>query len=318
MNRIFVVVLAVALAGLGACSTPRYSAELLRTPIDAPYQLASGDRLRVIVFGQDNLSNSFSVHGAGNVAMPLIGLVHAQGLTTAQFGKVVEGKLRQGFLRDPSVSVEVEAYRPFFVLGEVTVAGQYPFVNGMTAQNAIAVAGGFTRARPGQRRPDADDRRAAGHRLGAAHFRGASRRHYSGARTVLLGNRVTKKPSFQWISAMAPPEPHASKLRIVHVFRAPLGGLFRHVVDLAAEQRARGHDVGMFFDAEARCPRVEAALARIPGGLTLGVAASPIRRNPGFGDLVAMARLSAYLRRVAPDIVHGHGSKGGLYARLSR
>ena len=76
--------------------------------------------------------------------MPLIGLVHAQGLTTAQLGKVVEGKLRQGFLRDPSVSVEVEAYRPFFVLGEVTVAGQYPFVNGMTAQNAVAVAGGFT------------------------------------------------------------------------------------------------------------------------------------------------------------------------------
>jgi len=144
MNRIFVVVLAIALAGLGACSTPRYSADLLRTPIDAPYQLASGDRLRVIVFGQDNLSNSFSVDGAGNVAMPLIGLVHAQGLTTAQFAKVVEGKLRQGFLRDPSVSVEVEAYRPFFVLGEVTVAGQYPFVNGMTAQNAVAVAGGFT------------------------------------------------------------------------------------------------------------------------------------------------------------------------------
>jgi polysaccharide export outer membrane protein len=144
MNRIFAVVLAVALAGLGACSTPRYSADLLRTPIDAPYQLASGDRLRVIVFGQDNLSNSFSVDGAGNVAMPLIGLVHAQGLTTAQFAKVVEGKLRQGFLRDPSVSVEVEAYRPFFVLGEVTVAGQYPFVNGMTAQNAVAVAGGFT------------------------------------------------------------------------------------------------------------------------------------------------------------------------------
>jgi len=117
---------------------------------------------------------------------------------------------------------------------------------------------------------------------------------------------------------MAPSEPQASRLRIVHVFRAPLGGLFRHVVDLAAEQRARGHDVGMFFDGEARCPRVEAALARIPGGLTLGVKACPIHRNPGFSDLVAMARFSAYLRRAAPDIVHGHGSKGGLYARLSR
>jgi len=116
---------------------------------------------------------------------------------------------------------------------------------------------------------------------------------------------------------MAPIEPHAAKLRIIHVFRAPLGGLFRHVVDLAAEQSARGHDVGMFFDANAFCPRVEAALARIPGGLRLGVAMTPIRRNPGPGDLVAMARFSAFLRRAAPDVVHGHGSKGGLYARLS-
>jgi glycosyltransferase involved in cell wall biosynthesis len=116
---------------------------------------------------------------------------------------------------------------------------------------------------------------------------------------------------------MAPSEPQASKLRIVHVFRAPLGGLFRHVVDLAAEQSARGHDIGMFFDSDARCPRVEAALARIPGGLRLGLKAAPIHRNPGGNDLVAMARFAAFIRRTAPDVVHGHGSKGGLYARLS-
>jgi glycosyltransferase involved in cell wall biosynthesis len=116
---------------------------------------------------------------------------------------------------------------------------------------------------------------------------------------------------------MAPSQPQASKLRIVHVFRAPLGGLFRHVVDLAAEQSARGHDIGMFFDSFGRCPRVEAALARIPGGLTLGVTTAPIRRNPGPNDLVAMARFAAFIRRAAPDVVHGHGSKGGLYARLS-
>jgi polysaccharide export outer membrane protein len=144
MNRILGLALAAALAALVGCSTPRYSAELLRTPIDAPYQLASGDRLRVIVFGQESLSNSFSVDGAGDIALPLIGLVRAQGLTTAQVGRAIEARLRQGFVREPSVSVEVEAYRPFFVLGEVTVAGQYPFVNGMTVQNAIAVAGGFT------------------------------------------------------------------------------------------------------------------------------------------------------------------------------
>jgi polysaccharide biosynthesis/export protein len=76
--------------------------------------------------------------------MPLIGRVRAQGLTTAELENVVEQRLRAGFLREPRVSIEVEAYRPFFVLGEVTTAGQYPFINGMTVQDAVAVAGGFT------------------------------------------------------------------------------------------------------------------------------------------------------------------------------
>ncbi|MGD0761795.1 MAG: glycosyltransferase [Roseiarcus sp.] len=112
-------------------------------------------------------------------------------------------------------------------------------------------------------------------------------------------------------------EAQTGKLKIVHVFRAPLGGLFRHVVDLAAEQSARGCQVGMFFNGDARCPRVEAALARIPGGLKLGVAMAPIHRNPGFSDIAAMARFVAWLGKVKPDVVHGHGSKGGAYARLS-
>ena len=106
------------------------------------------------------------------------------------------------------------------------------------------------------------------------------------------------------------------KLRIVHVFRAPLGGLFRHVIDLAAEQVARGHDVGLFFDSEFRGDNVAAALARLKGGLTLGVHGCPIKRNPHPGDIGAMLKFVALLRRLQPDIVHGHGSKGGLYARL--
>jgi polysaccharide export outer membrane protein len=76
--------------------------------------------------------------------MPLIGLVDAYGRTTHDLERQIEAKLRNGFLREPRVSVEVEAYRPFFVLGEVTTAGQYPFINGMTVQNAVAVAGGFS------------------------------------------------------------------------------------------------------------------------------------------------------------------------------
>ena len=142
MSRIFLV-FAVALAVLGGCSAPRYGAELLRAAIDAPYRLASGDRVRVIVFGQEGLTNSFSVDGAGNVSMPLIGMVRARGLTTAELVTTIEARLKEGYLRDPRVSVEVEAFRPFYVLGEVGVPGQYPFVNGTTVQNAIAIAGGF-------------------------------------------------------------------------------------------------------------------------------------------------------------------------------
>lgn len=116
----------------------------------------------------------------------------------------------------------------------------------------------------------------------------------------------------------APIDVKPDKLRIVHVFRAPLGGLFRHVVDLAAEQSARGHDVGMFFDSGADSERVRTALASIPGGLKLGVETTPIDRNPGVSDFAAMARFVAWLRKVGPDVVHGHGSKGGVYARFSR
>lgn len=111
---------------------------------DVPYTLASGDRLRVIVFGQDALSNTYAVNSSGNISMPLIGSVPAQGLTTVALEHSVEARLRAGFIREPKVSIEVDAYRPFFVLGEVTTAGQYPYINGMTAETAIAVAGGFT------------------------------------------------------------------------------------------------------------------------------------------------------------------------------
>ena len=144
MRRRSIAIVVVAAGLAGACAGPQYQADLLRAQVNAPYLLASGDRLRVIVFGQDNLSNSYSVDGAGNVSLPLIGLVKASGLTTAELERTVETRLRNGFLREPRVSIEVEAFRPFFVLGEVTTAGQYPFINGMTVQNAVAVAGGYS------------------------------------------------------------------------------------------------------------------------------------------------------------------------------
>jgi polysaccharide biosynthesis/export protein len=111
---------------------------------NGPYTLASGDRLRIIVFGQDSLSNSYIVDGSGHISMPLIGPVSARGLTTQELERSVEAKLRNGFVREPRVAAEVEQYRPFFILGEVLNSGQYPFVNGMTVQTAVAIAGGFT------------------------------------------------------------------------------------------------------------------------------------------------------------------------------
>lgn len=106
-------------------------------------------------------------------------------------------------------------------------------------------------------------------------------------------------------------------LRIVHVFRAPLGGLFRHVLDLSVAQAERGHRVGLVFDSGGMNERVEHALSQVSAKLSLGVMTLPIPRSPGPSDLVAFARIRSWLGRARPDVVHGHGSKGGLYARLN-
>jgi polysaccharide export outer membrane protein len=108
-----------------------------------PYTLDSGDRLRIVVFGQDGLSNSYVVDASGHIAMPLIGTVSARGATTDELSSRIGDRLRQGFIKEPHVAVEIEAYRPFFILGEVTQPGQYPYVADMTVETAVAIAGGF-------------------------------------------------------------------------------------------------------------------------------------------------------------------------------
>ena len=132
-------------ASLVGCAAPgQYRAELEHAPPLNRYPLASGDRLRVIVFGQDQLSNSYAVDGSGRISMPLIGSVPVAGRDPAAVEREIALRLRKGYLRDPRVSVEVEAFRPFFVLGEVQSAGQFPYVEGMTARTAVAIAGGFS------------------------------------------------------------------------------------------------------------------------------------------------------------------------------
>ncbi len=106
-------------------------------------RLDSGDQLRVIVFGQDNLSRLYNVDSGGSVALPLIGPIRARGLTTAQLANDIANELKQKYVKDPKVSVEVATYRPFFILGEVNKPGQYPYVNAMTVEAAVAIAEGY-------------------------------------------------------------------------------------------------------------------------------------------------------------------------------
>lgn len=141
--KAFAIAIAAALS-LTACAPKVMPPDALQASLHEPYLLSTGDKLRIIVFGQDSLSNIYAVDAAGRISMPLIGLVQTRGLTTAQLEQAIAGKLRNGFLREPKVSVEVDTYRPFFILGEVTTSGQYPFVNNMTIQTAVAIAGGYS------------------------------------------------------------------------------------------------------------------------------------------------------------------------------
>ena len=117
-------------------------------PIEAaynqPYYLDAGDQLRVTVYGQQDLSRVYPVSASGSIAMPLVGSVKARGRTVDQLENTIVTALAAGYLRDPDVSVEVQTYRPFFILGEVRNPGQYPYVSGMTVETAVAIAGGFT------------------------------------------------------------------------------------------------------------------------------------------------------------------------------
>lgn len=123
---------------------PAASAASAYAAIDDPYRLDAGDKLRIVVYGQEGLTNTYAVDAGGSITMPLIGAVRARGLTPAQLAAAVTTRLKRGYLREPYVAAEVETYRPFFILGEVTAPGQYPYVPNLTVESAVAIAGGFT------------------------------------------------------------------------------------------------------------------------------------------------------------------------------
>jgi polysaccharide export outer membrane protein len=127
-----------------AYSRPRVAYAAPVRGYDADYRLDAGDKLRVVVYGQEGLTNTYAVSASGSITMPLIGTVPARGLTPSQLARSIADRLRNGYIREPSVAAEVESYRPFFILGEVAAPGQYPYVPNMTAESAVASAGGFS------------------------------------------------------------------------------------------------------------------------------------------------------------------------------
>ena len=108
-------------------------------------KLGPNDRLRITVFGQPTLTGEYALDGNGVLAFPLIGNVPANGVTTNQLEQAIAAKLKPDYMVNPNVSAEIVTRRPFYVIGEVQKPGNYPYVSDMTAVNAIAMAGGFTR-----------------------------------------------------------------------------------------------------------------------------------------------------------------------------
>jgi protein involved in polysaccharide export with SLBB domain len=111
---------------------------------DAAYRLGPGDRVRVTVFGETELTGEYDVAANGGLAFPLVGEVPAQGLTPQQLSDAIAQRLSAGYLREPRVASAVIGYRPFYILGEVTRPGTYPYAADLDVMSAVAVAGGFT------------------------------------------------------------------------------------------------------------------------------------------------------------------------------
>jgi polysaccharide biosynthesis/export protein len=145
--------------GPGAISSinkvPAYTASGIRAPFGSDgeaaayehqsgYKVGAGDRLTIRVLGETELTNDYLVDGSGHISMPYVQSLDVGGRTTPVIEKQIAQRLRQGYLRNPQVSVQVTTLRPFFILGEVSAAGGFAYQPGMTAQNAIAIAGGYS------------------------------------------------------------------------------------------------------------------------------------------------------------------------------
>lgn len=143
MSLLRLIIIVFISLNIGACAiTPDGNTYLVEAA--GPYTLDSGDEVRVSVYGDEELTGSFLIGDGGTISYPLVGQLFVQGLTTKQVADKISSALASGYMRNPNVAVEVATYRPFFIQGEVTRSGQYPYVYGMSARAAIALAGGYT------------------------------------------------------------------------------------------------------------------------------------------------------------------------------
>ncbi len=123
---------------------PNTNSEVSQQEASAAYLLGNGDKVRITVYGQPDLSGEFEVDGTGAISLPLVGQVQAIGLSTPQLEAKIVSMLDGDYILNPRVSAEVTNYRPFYILGEVGRPGEYPYTSGLTVLNAVAAAGGFT------------------------------------------------------------------------------------------------------------------------------------------------------------------------------
>lgn len=138
----FIILLFLVLPVTACALNTRGSTYLVETK--GPYTLDTGDVVRVTVYGDETLSELYRVDDAGEIALPLVGPVPVRGITTKETAGRIVMALSGGYMRNPDVAVEISEYRPFFIQGEVTNSGQYPYVYNMTARAAISTAGGYT------------------------------------------------------------------------------------------------------------------------------------------------------------------------------
>jgi len=138
-------ILAVFAVWLVGCASPAGRLPDLPTEqAGAVYLLGAGDTLRITVFGEADLSGTFKISDNGALVMPLVGQVSAQGLSVPELQKRLVSQLNVKAVKSPDVTIQVEEYRPFFILGEVKNPGSYAYVPEMTVLTAVAIAGGFT------------------------------------------------------------------------------------------------------------------------------------------------------------------------------